>query len=135
MGNECSDDLKAALSKAELKFQLVLPHIHRVNKAERSIQTFKGHLKAGLVILNPNFPIHEWCRILTQCELTLNLLRVSRINPKLLTWAYLFGEFVYENSSCPIRYKMIGVFKNESEGYVGTKRRRRLDIWLFTGIL
>lgn len=46
MDNEYSDDLKAALPKAELKFQLVPPHIHRANKAERTIQTMKEHLKS-----------------------------------------------------------------------------------------
>ena len=39
MDNECSDNLKAALGKAELNYQLVSPHIHRANKAERAIQT------------------------------------------------------------------------------------------------
>ena len=37
MYNECSDDLKAALSKAELTYQFVTPRIHRANKAERAI--------------------------------------------------------------------------------------------------
>ena len=49
MDNEYSPDLKKALAKAEVQYQLVPPHIHRTNKAERAIQTFKGHLKAGLV--------------------------------------------------------------------------------------
>ena len=95
MDNECSNDLKMALTKADLTYQLVPPHIHRANKAERAIQTLKGHLKAGLATLDPDFPIHEWDRILDQCELTLNLLRASRLNPKLSAWAYLFGEFDY----------------------------------------
>ena len=96
MDNECSDDLKAVLNKAELTYQLVPPpHSHRVNKAERAIQTLKGHLKARLATLDPNFPIQEWDRLLDQCELTLNILRVSRLNPKLLAWVYLFGEFYY----------------------------------------
>ena len=95
MDNECSADLKTALAKADVKYQLVPPHIHRANKAERAIQTFKSHLKAGLASLDPDFPIHEWDRLLPQCELTLNLLRASRINPKLSAWAYLFGEFDY----------------------------------------
>ena len=95
MDNECSADLKTALAKADVKYQLVPPHIHRANKAERAIQTFKNHLKAGLASLDPDFPIHEWDRLLPQCELTLNLLRASRINPKLSAWAYLFGEFDY----------------------------------------
>ena len=55
----------------------------------------KGHLKAGLAIVDHGFPIHEWDRLLDQCELTLNLLRSSRLNPKLSAWAFLFGEFDY----------------------------------------
>ena len=87
--------MKIALHKAQLKYQLVPPHIHRANKAERAIQTMKGHLKAGLATVDPDFPIHEWDRLLDQCELTLNLLRASRLNPKLSAWAFLFGEFDY----------------------------------------
>ena len=45
--------------------------------------------------MDPDFPIHEWDRLLPQCVLTLNLLRAARINPKLSAWAYLFGEFDY----------------------------------------
>ena len=84
MDNECSDDLKATLSKKKLEFQLVPTRIHRANKVERVINTFKGHLKAGLDTLNSDFPIHNWDRILTPCELTLNILQVTRINLKLL---------------------------------------------------
>ena len=82
MDNEGADDLKTALNKAELIYQLVLPYIHRANKAERAIQTLKGYLKAGLATLDPDFPIQEWNRLLDQCELTLNILRASRLNPK-----------------------------------------------------
>ena len=87
--------IEIALHNARLKYQLVPPHIHRANKAERAIQTMKGHLKAGLATVDPDFPIHEWDRLLDQCELTLNLLRASRLNPKLSAWAFLFGEFDY----------------------------------------
>ena len=82
MDNECSKELETALSKAELIFQLVSPHIHRANKVKRTIHTMKGHLKAGLATVDPDFPIHEWHRLLNHCELTLNLLRSSRLNPK-----------------------------------------------------
>ena len=75
--------MKAALNKAELTYQLVPPHIHRENKAERAIQTLKGHLKAGLATLDPDFPIQEWDRLIDQSKLTLNLLRASKFNPKL----------------------------------------------------
>ena len=83
MDNKCSEELKLALHKAQLKYQLVPPHIHRANKAERAIQTMKGHLKAGLATVDPDFPIHEWDRLLDQCELTLNLLRENSLTPKL----------------------------------------------------
>ena len=95
MDDECSDDLKTALSKVELNDQLVPPHIHRANKAERDIKTLKGHLKSGLATLYPDFTIQEWDRIIDQCELTLNLLRASRLNPNYrLGYIYLANAII-----------------------------------------
>ena len=68
------------------------PHQHRQNAAENAIKTFKSHLLSGLATCDPHFPISEWDRILPQAELTLNLLRNSRINNKLSAWAYLNGH-------------------------------------------
>ena len=50
---------------------------------------------------DPDFPAQEWDRLLTQCELTLNLLCASRANPKLSACAYLFGQFDY-NQTPPV---------------------------------
>ena len=47
---------------------------------------------------DPDFPLREWDRLLQQAELTLNLLRNSRINPALSAWAYLFGNFDFNKS-------------------------------------
>ena len=93
LDNETSRDLKTAMSKKKVDFQLVPPHNHRANAAERAIQTFKNHFKAGLASLDPNFPVSEWDRLLPQAFLTLNLLRASRVNPKLSAEAYLHGQF------------------------------------------
>jgi len=41
MDNEASHDLKQACKKYELNYQLVPPHMHRRNAAERAIQSFK----------------------------------------------------------------------------------------------
>ena len=41
----------------------------------------------------PNFPLSNWCRLLPQAKLTLNLLRPSRLNPKLSAYAQLEGAF------------------------------------------
>jgi len=79
--NECSADLKNALFKIDIKYQLAPPYIHRRNAAKRAIQTFKHHFLAGLASCNKNFPMREWDRLTYQAQLTLNLLRNSRITP------------------------------------------------------
>jgi hypothetical protein len=61
----------------DIKYQLVPPHIHHRNAAERAIRTFKNHFIAGLCITNPHFPLHLWCRLVRQAEETLNMLRTS----------------------------------------------------------
>ena len=76
-----------------IEYQLMPPHIHRRNSAKRAIQTFKNHFIAGLASTDPNFPLSNWCRLLPQAELTLNLLRPSRLNPKLSAYALLEGTF------------------------------------------
>lgn len=98
MDNECSNDLKSALEHANIDLQLVPPHQHRANTAERAIQTSKNHLKAGIATVDPKFPLREWDCLLPQCELTLNLLQTARVNPCLSAWAYLFGNFDYNKT-------------------------------------
>jgi hypothetical protein len=93
LDNEASGDLKNAMKKYKVDYQLAPPHMHRQNSAERAIQTFKNHFLAGLATADPNFPIAEWDRLIPQAVLTLNLLRNSRINPKLSAYAFLFGNF------------------------------------------
>ena len=61
-------------SKRKIEFHLVPPHMHRANKAERAIQTFQNHLKAGLASFGPDFPVNKWYILITQVVLTLNLL-------------------------------------------------------------
>ena len=63
------------------KLELVPPHDHRTNPAEKCIDTFKRHLISGLSAMDPNFPLHLWCCILPQCQDTLNMLRTSRLPP------------------------------------------------------
>ena len=58
-----------------------------------AIQTFKNHFIASLASTDPNFPLSNWCRLLPQAELTLNLLCPSQLNPKLSAYAQLEGTF------------------------------------------
>ena len=92
MDNEISNDLKQALEKADADYQLAPTHIHRTNKADRAIQTFKNRFKAGLATVDPDFPILEWDHLLPQAVLTLNLLRDSRIQGN------CHGGFFFKNS-------------------------------------
>ena len=66
MDNEASNVLKTSLHKNNIQYQLVPPHIHRQNSAERAIRTFKTHLLTNLVGANPNFPVIEWDQLLPQ---------------------------------------------------------------------
>jgi hypothetical protein len=43
LDNEASSILKKSLLKHKIQYQLVPPHIHCRNAAERAIQTFKAH--------------------------------------------------------------------------------------------
>ena len=57
LDNEVSATMKHAFETNGIKFQLVPPHQHRRNAAERAIRTFKNHLLAGLATYDPTFPI------------------------------------------------------------------------------
>jgi len=98
MDNECSFELQRALKKYKLKYQLVPPHVHRRNAAERAVRTFKNHFLSVLATCDKSFPIHEWDRLLPQTLLTLNLLRSSRSNPNLSSYAYLYGNFDFNKT-------------------------------------
>jgi hypothetical protein len=82
-----------------MKYQLVPPHCHRTSAAERAIRTFKEHFKSGLATVDPEFPIHLWDRILPQAEITLNLLRASRLHPQLFTAAHYHGLIDYNKTA------------------------------------
>jgi hypothetical protein len=98
LDNEISAEFRTALTKYSKTFELTPANIHRRNAAERAIRTYKNHLLAGLATCDPDFPINEWDRLIPQSVLTLNLLRNSRVNPKLSSYAYLFGNFDFNQT-------------------------------------
>ena len=98
LDNECSQLLKDYMHNEEIDFQLVPPGIHRRNAAERAIRTFKNHFIAGLCTADPKFPLNLWDRLLPQAKITINLLRGSRLNPKLSGYAQLYGFFDFNRN-------------------------------------
>jgi hypothetical protein len=95
LGNEASSTLKHFFMTNDLEYQLVPPHCHRRNAAERAIRTLKKHFVAGLSSVYPIFPLHLWDRLLPQTEITLNLLRTSGLHPQLTAAAHFHGFMDY----------------------------------------
>jgi hypothetical protein len=87
--NEASKLLNDYLHHQDIKFQLVPPYWHQRNAAERAIRFFKDNLIAGLCSTDNAFPIFMWDRLLSQAIFTLNMLRTSRINPKISAATHL----------------------------------------------
>ncbi len=57
MDNQATLHIKKILTKNDCKLQIVEPHNHHVNAAERAIQTFKGAFIAALATTNSDFPL------------------------------------------------------------------------------
>jgi hypothetical protein len=98
LDNEAPAGLKRFMQAESIDFQLVPPQLHRRKAAERAIQTFKNHFIAGLSSTDNNFPMHLWDRLLFQATTTLNLLRQSRLNPRLSAEAQLNGPFDFNRT-------------------------------------
>jgi hypothetical protein len=91
--------LKRFFTANDVEYHLVPPHCHRRNDAERAIRTFKEHFVAGLASVDPTFPLHLWDRLLPQAEITLNLLRTSRLHPQLSAAAQFHGLVDYNKTA------------------------------------
>ena len=98
LDNEAPATLKKFMRDNGVDYQLVPPHVHRRNAAERAISTFKDHFIAGLCSTDKSFPLHLWDRLLPQCTLTLNLLRPSRLNPAISAQEQLNGRFDFNRT-------------------------------------
>ena len=98
LDNECSADFKAIIKTNKMSYQLVPPHDHRRNRAEKAIQTFKAHFIAILCGTDPSFPLHLWDRLLAQAEHTLNMLRPARMLKTISAHTYLWGQHNYNSN-------------------------------------
>jgi hypothetical protein len=98
LDNEASQLLRDFMTDETVEYQLTPAGLHRRNWAERAIQTFKNHFISGLYSTHPDFPLNLWDKLLPQATLTLNLLRPSRINPKLSAHAQIHGSFNFDKT-------------------------------------
>jgi hypothetical protein len=74
MDNQCTKQIKKFLTKKDCALMLVELHNHRVNVAERAIQTFKDHFISALAMTDSKFPLQLCDKLTSQVENTLNLM-------------------------------------------------------------
>jgi hypothetical protein len=127
LDNEASKMSKDYLYQQDITFQLVPPYSHRRNSAERAIRSFKDHLISGLCSTDKSFPMHLWDRILSQAVITLNVLRTSRINPKLSAATHIFGQ--YDFNRAPMAPPGTRIIAHETPGRRRTWAPHGQDGW------
>jgi hypothetical protein len=66
MDNQATKVIKAYLKPRHVDLQLVEPHNHRVNAAERAIQTFKNRFIGALGTTDSDFPVQLWDKLAPQ---------------------------------------------------------------------
>jgi len=93
MGNQCTKKIKTFLTAKDCELMLIEPHNHRVNAAERAIQTFKDHFISALATTDSEFPLQLWDKLTSQVETTLNLIQPSQNNPRILAYEAIWGLY------------------------------------------
>ena len=106
LDNECSDEFKTTIKSNDMTYQLVLPHDHPRNRAEKAIQIFKDHFVA-ILCGDKEFPLTLWGLLLPQAEAMLNMLRPSPMTPTVSAYAYAWGQHNYNaNPFAPLSCKV-----------------------------
>lgn len=114
MDNETSQSLQNYFQENNITIQYVPPHMHRTNHAERAIRTFKNHFISTINTTDTDFPAYIWDELLPQAEITLNLLRASRVNPYISAYQQLMGPYDFNKS--PMAPPGIKVLVHEKPG-------------------
>jgi len=77
--------------------------------------------------VDKDFPIHLWDRLLPQAELTLNMLRGSRLDPTISAWEELHGPFDFNRT--PIAPPGVRVLIHEKPAVRGTWAPHAVEGW------
>ena len=112
LDNDFSSQLKDTLTNNNLKYQLVPPNGCWRNAAECAIQTFKNHFLSVLATADKEYCISKWDHLLPPAEMTLNLLKESRCNPKLLSYSYINGIHNFATTPLALAGTKVVIDKN-----------------------
>ena len=96
MDYKTSQEVENFVQLQQTRLQYTPPNIHHTNLAEHAIRTWKDHFLAGIAGLPKSFPIANWCRLTTQCDATLNMLRPCCQSPLLSANEALKGSFSFD---------------------------------------
>ena len=96
LNDECSNLLKQFMTSNDVAYQFTPKAKHSRNYSEKSIQTWKYHFLSVMISTHLEFTLLQWCKLVEQGNITLNLLRPSRLNPELSSYAQVFGAFYYQ---------------------------------------
>jgi hypothetical protein len=127
MDNQATKHIKAFLTKNDCKLQLVKPHNHRVNAAERAIQTFKDAFIAVLATTDSGYPLQLWDQLMPQIQDTLNLMQVSCIDPTKSAYKILNGPYDWNRYPLALLGCKAIVYKDGNSR--GLWAPRHVDAW------
>jgi hypothetical protein len=104
LDNACSQLLLKDyyMSDEGVEYQLTPRGKYSRNAAEKGVQTYKDPFAGGMSSTHhPDFPVAQWCKVIDQANITLNLMLPSRINPQLSAYAQIFCQFDYQKTPMP----------------------------------
>ena len=93
--------------------------MNRRNAKERDIRTQNNHFFSGLSETEKLLPMKLWDRLLDQAYITLNMLRPSRLNPKISAHDLMEGNFELKKTLLAPPGTNIILHKNPTEGAHG----------------
>ncbi len=129
LDNEISKEYRELIVKNNMTHKLAAPGNHRTLMAEQSIQTCKAHMVSNLNGVDKKFPISCWCQIVSQTELTLNLLRQSNIAPNISAYAHVHGQHDYmRNPFAPIGCRVEVHIKPDNQATWGMHSESRFSV-------
>ena len=127
MDNQATKYIIKFLTKKGYQLQLMEPHNHRVNAAERAIQTFKDAFIAALATTDRDFPLQLLDKLAPQVQNTLNLLRTLRTNPEISAYEALNGP--YDWNRYPLAPPGCKAIIYEAPAVHGSWASRGTDVW------
>ena len=119
LDNDSSPILNKYNRQEYIGYQMVPPHIHRVNAVNKSIITLKDPFISGLVITDTWFPMHLCCCLIPQAANTLNMLRPCQQNPTMSAHTAIEGQFDFNKTPLEPPGTKVLVHKNHSSIKLG----------------